>query len=81
MCVGRYDGLISQLGGLPTPAIHWAIGMEGLLLVLEAAAYTDPNGAAATLTAMKSPEVYVVIVVLRLKVLPCIWHENCGLLG
>ena len=26
----------------PTPAIGWAIGMERLLLVLEAAAYTDP---------------------------------------
>ena len=57
---GRYDGLISQLGGPPTPAIGWALGMERLLLVLEAAAYTDPNGAAATLTAMTSPEVYVV---------------------
>ena len=34
--------------------------MERLLLVLEAAAYADPSGAAATLTAMTSPEVYVV---------------------
>ena len=57
---GRYDGLISQLGDPPTPAIGWAIGMKRLLLVLEAAAYTDPNGAAATLTTMTSPEVYVV---------------------
>ena len=61
LCGGcRYDGLISQLGGPPTPAIGWALGLERLLLVLEAAAYTDPNGAAATLTTMTSPEVYVV---------------------
>jgi histidyl-tRNA synthetase len=28
---GRYDGLVSQLGGRPTPAIGCAIGMERLL--------------------------------------------------
>ena len=28
---GRYDGLVSQLGGKPTPAIGCAIGMERLL--------------------------------------------------
>ena len=44
---GRYDGLIAQLGGAPTPAIGWALGMERLLLVLEAAAQADPQGVAA----------------------------------
>ena len=57
---GRYDGLISQLGGPPTPAIGWALGMERLMLVLEAAAQADPRGAASRLTATASPEVYVV---------------------
>lgn len=28
---GRYDGLIEQLGGQPTPAIGWAFGVERLL--------------------------------------------------
>ena len=28
---GRYDGLVEHLGGKPTPAIGWAIGMERLL--------------------------------------------------
>ena len=28
---GRYDGLVSQLGGRPTPAIGWALGMERLV--------------------------------------------------
>ncbi|BAQ63551.1 histidine--tRNA ligase [Geminocystis sp. NIES-3709] len=32
---GRYDGLISQLGGTPTPAVGWAMGMERLILLLE----------------------------------------------
>ena len=57
---GRYDGLIGQLGGAPTPAIGWALGMERLLLVLEAAAQTDPQGVAARLTTAAPPEVYVV---------------------
>ena len=57
---GRYDGLIGQLGGPSTPAIGWALGMERLLLLLEAAAQADPQGAAARLTASASPEVYLV---------------------
>ena len=57
---GRYDGLISQLGGPQTPAIGWALGMERLLLVLEAAAEVDPQGAAARLMATTSPEIYLV---------------------
>ncbi len=31
---GRYDGLIEQLGGPPTPAIGWAVGIERILLAL-----------------------------------------------
>ncbi len=31
---GRYDGLIEELGGKPTPAIGWALGMERLMLLL-----------------------------------------------
>ena len=57
---GRYDGLVEQLGGSPTPAIGWALGMERLLLVLEAAAKSDPDGAAARLTAQLPPTVYLV---------------------
>ena len=32
---GRYDGLIEECGGKPTPAIGFAIGMERVLLALE----------------------------------------------
>ncbi len=31
---GRYDGLVEQLGGPPTPAIGWAIGIERVALAL-----------------------------------------------
>ncbi len=30
---GRYDGLISELGGPKTPSIGWAIGMERLIIL------------------------------------------------
>ena len=32
---GRYDGLVEQLGGKPTPAVGFALGMERLVLLLE----------------------------------------------
>lgn len=33
---GRYDGLVEQLGGKPTPAFGFAMGIERLVLMLEA---------------------------------------------
>lgn len=32
---GRYDGLVEQLGGKPTPAVGFAMGLERLLALLE----------------------------------------------
>jgi histidyl-tRNA synthetase len=32
---GRYDGLVEQLGGKPTPAVGFGMGLERLLLLLE----------------------------------------------
>lgn len=32
---GRYDGLVEQLGGRPTPAVGFAMGLERLILLLE----------------------------------------------
>jgi histidyl-tRNA synthetase len=32
---GRYDGLVQELGGSPTPAVGWAIGLERLILLLQ----------------------------------------------
>ncbi|MDC0832656.1 Histidyl-tRNA synthetase [Geitlerinema sp. FC II] len=32
---GRYDGLVEQLGGKPTAAVGWAIGLERLIYLLQ----------------------------------------------
>ena len=32
---GRYDGLMEQLGGPPTPAVGWAAGIERLAMLIE----------------------------------------------
>jgi histidyl-tRNA synthetase len=49
---GRYDGLIEQLGGKPAPAVGWGLGIERLLLLLEAVGIAPPSD---------SPDVYVVL--------------------
>jgi len=33
---GRYDGLVEKLGGRPTPAVGWAMGMERLVALFSA---------------------------------------------
>lgn len=40
---GRYDGLIAELGGKPTPAVGFAAGIERLLMVMEAAGAKFPE--------------------------------------
>ncbi len=40
---GRYDGLVEQLGGSRTPAVGFAIGLERLVLLLEAVHEPDPE--------------------------------------
>ncbi len=34
MAGGRYDGLVRQMGGPPTPAVGWAAGIERLAMLL-----------------------------------------------
>ena len=47
---GRYDNLVSQLGGSPSPAVGWASGVERLVLLLEKQQ--------AQLVAADAPQVY-----------------------
>ncbi len=42
---GRYDGLVEQLGGAPTPAVGWASGVERLILLMKAQGLTAPDPA------------------------------------
>ncbi|MBF0428130.1 MAG: histidine--tRNA ligase [Magnetococcales bacterium] len=47
---GRYDGLVAEMGGVSTPAVGFAMGMERLLLLL------DENKVPVT-----RPDVYLVV--------------------
>ena len=49
---GRYDGLIEQLGGEPTPAVGFAMGVERLVALLQSA---------GAVPAAVPPDVYVVV--------------------
>ncbi len=40
---GRYDGLFEQLGGKPTPAIGFGLGIERLLLLLQELGVPQPD--------------------------------------
>jgi histidyl-tRNA synthetase len=42
---GRYDGLIAQLGGPPTPAVGWAAGIERIMLALGEAVEAEARDA------------------------------------
>ena len=46
---GRYDGLIEELGGQPTPALGFAMGIERLMLVLKAQEIELPDSSACDL--------------------------------
>ena len=41
---GRYDGLVEQLGGQPSPAVGCAIGLERFMLVAEAVGQKESRG-------------------------------------
>lgn len=45
---GRYDGLIEELGGNPTPAVGFAAGIERLLIVMEQTGVKIPCADAPT---------------------------------
>ena len=49
---GRYDGLFEQLGGKRTPAVGWGMGIERMLLLLEAVGVQPPAPA---------PDVYAIV--------------------
>lgn len=50
---GRYDGLVAQIGGKPTPAVGFAMGLERLVALLEKQGVQVPDTA---------PHVYVISV-------------------
>ncbi len=51
MAGGRYDGLVAEMGGPPTPAVGWAAGIERLAMLLSEA----PKAVAAVVVVPVSP--------------------------
>jgi len=49
---GRYDGLVEQLGGEPTPAIGWALGIERVVSLMQAAGVRTPDARPAVYLAL-----------------------------
>ena len=50
---GRYDGLVTQLGGRPTPAVGFALGLERLIGLLDEAHIVQ---------AVQPPHAYLILV-------------------
>ncbi|WP_320675185.1 histidine--tRNA ligase [Prochlorococcus sp. MIT 1341] len=57
---GRYNRLVEQLGGPPTAAIGWAIGIERLILLIEESSRENPSSKATLLTKELPPDIFVV---------------------
>ncbi len=55
---GRYDGLVELLGGKPSPAAGFAIGMERVLLLHDAVHGIDPEVPADVYCCVPQPELY-----------------------
>ena len=68
---GRYDGLVELLGGKPTPAAGFAIGLERVLLLHETVHGVTPEAPADVYCCVLQPELHGVALaaVQRLRVL------------
>ncbi len=77
---GRYDTLIEQLGGKPAPAVGWGLGIERLLLLLEAvgvvAPVVSPVAYAVVPDAQNLPKVMVAIEALRAAGVSVLMHAG-----
>ncbi len=79
---GRYDGLVAQLGGEPTPAVGWALGQERIVELMRLQGVADDAAAPALflLLAGEAAERTGIALVERLRdQLPGLAIEtNCG---
>ncbi|QPF74910.1 histidine--tRNA ligase [Roseateles sp. DAIF2] len=77
---GRYDGLIEQLGGKPTPAVGFGMGLERLLLLLDevgvAPAAPVPQAYAIVPSATGLPQVMVALEALRAAGVAVVLHPG-----
>jgi histidyl-tRNA synthetase len=79
---GRYDQLIEQLGGKPAPGVGFGLGIERLLLLLEAVGVKAPDAAPdayAVVPDMASlPQVMPVLEALRAAGVTVVMHAGGG---
>ncbi len=79
---GRYDGLFEQLGGKPTPAIGFGLGVERLLLLLQEIGVPVPAAAPAAYAvigdAQALPRALVAIDALRAAGIAVQMHAGGG---
>ncbi len=77
---GRYDGLFEQLGGKPTPAIGFGLGIERLLLLLQELALPVPAAAPDAYAVLGEgvalPRVLVLLDVLRTAGVSVLMHAG-----
>lgn len=64
---GRYDGLVAQLGGRPTPAAGFALGIERLVSLMEDAGVIPPG---------EAPHLYFVIAGAEAEHVGPVWAEQ-----
>ncbi len=62
---GRYDGLVEEMGGPPTPAVGWAAGIERLAMLLDAAPEPAAAVAVVPIGEAAEPEALALLQTLR----------------
>lgn len=74
---GRYDGLIEQLGGAPTPALGFAMGIERLIMTMESQGcdFIEPKKCALYIAAMDDTATEKAIVLTKMLRDDGIWAE------
>lgn len=74
---GRYDGLIEQLGGAPTPALGFAMGIERLIMTMESQGcdFIEPKKCALYIAAMDDTAMEKAIVLTKTLRDDGIWAE------
>lgn len=74
---GRYDGLIEQLGGVPTPALGFAMGIERLIMTMESQGcdFIEPKKCALYIAAMDDTAMEKAIVLTKMLRDDGIWAE------
>ncbi|MGN0598270.1 MAG: histidine--tRNA ligase [Oscillospiraceae bacterium] len=74
---GRYDGLIEQLGGNPTPALGFAMGIERLIMTMEnqGCDFIEPKKCALYIAAMDEAALEKAIVLTKALRDDGIWAE------